>query len=289
MQTKDGADSDGSDGGASREPRLVATDTFYAEDGYVLEGGRRFTIFLFSGSLPDRIHLAGVGTYGSESDSYCRYLAEEAERDTDGSEFDERVVANDSVGRPFWAKGAIVLVGSFESRRLHTALEECSIALECRYMVVPEEVASQVFVSMASMAEQGGSNRDKKRRKEVVNRMRSVTFDPDNCQEYKDHATLQRHMFFQEDLSLDEFPEDNARVSSEMHNYIKAKSVPWSFCFGGVKLEEERRDSQKLPMPSESATDVRAATCWLHPDGTSAEWHQQVSGQASWGEGIKSF
>ena len=42
----------------------------------------RFTIFLLSGSLPDRIYLVGLGT---ESNSYCRDLALQADRDKDGS------------------------------------------------------------------------------------------------------------------------------------------------------------------------------------------------------------
>ena len=170
------------------------------------EKSRRFTIFLLSGSLPDRIYLVGLG---SDSNSYCRDLALQADRDTDGSEFDKRVEAKDSVGRPLWAKGAIVLVGSAESRRLHTALEACSIVLDCRYVVVPEACASRAFVSMASMAEQGSSSRDVCRRKVVVNKMRSITVDPENIAEHEEYAVWQRHKFFQELMQWSsELPED---------------------------------------------------------------------------------
>ena len=206
---------------------------------------RRFTIWLLSGSLPDRIYLLGLG---SESKSYCRDLALQADRDTDGSEFDKRVEATDTIGRPLWAKGAIVLVGSAESRRLHTALEVCSIVLDCRYVVVPEERASRVFVSMASMAEQGISNRDTWRRKAVVNKMRSITVDPDNIAEHEEYAVWQRHKFFQELMQWNsELPEDaeiEARMRTEMHEYIKASSVPWSFCFRNMKLKEGPKDPQ---------------------------------------------
>ena len=139
-----------------------------------------FTVFLLSGSLLDRIYLVGLG---GESNSSCWNLALQAERDTDGSDFDKRVLAKDTLGRPLWANGAIVLVGSAESRRLHTALEACSINLDCRYVVVPEECASRVFVSVAFMAEQSVSGRGKMRRKGIVNKMRSITVDPDDIKE----------------------------------------------------------------------------------------------------------
>ena len=205
----------------------------------------RFTIFLLSGSLPDRIHLVGLG---SEVNSYCRDLALQADRDTDGSEFDKRVEAKDTVARPLWAKGAIVLVGSAESRRLHTALEACSIVLDCRYVVVAEEFASRVFVSMAQMAEHAVSSRDICRRKAVVNKMRSITVDPDNIGEHEEYAVWQRHKFFQELMQWSsDLPEDTeieARVRAEMHEYIKAGSVPWSFCFRNTKLKEGPKDLQ---------------------------------------------
>ena len=207
------------------------------------EKSRRFTIFLLSGSLPDRIHLVGLG---SDSNSYCRDLALEADRDTDGSEFDKRVDAKDTIARPLWAKGAIVLVGSADSRRLHTALEACSIILDCRYVVVAEECASRVFVSMAQMAELAPSSRDICRRKSVVNKMHSFTVDPENFGEHEDYALWQRHFFFQDLLwRTGAFPEDTeveACLRAEMHEYIKASSVPWSFCFRNTKLKEGSKD-----------------------------------------------
>ena len=103
-----------------------------------------------TGGLPDRLYLLGLD---GGSDSYHRDLALQADRDTDSSDYDRRFVAEDTTGRPLWAKGAIVLVWSTEPRRLHMALEACSIVLSKRYLVVPEECASRVVVAMKSRAE----------------------------------------------------------------------------------------------------------------------------------------
>ena len=200
---------------------------------------RRFTIFISSGSLPDLLYLVGLG---SDSPSYCRDLAMQADRDTDGSEYDKRVEAKDTLGRPLWAKGAIVLVGSAESRRLHTALEACSTVLDHRYVVVAEESARRVFVSMASMAEQAVSNRDICRRKAFVNKMRSITFDPDNIAAHKEWAVYKRHEISKDFMQKGEIPEDEvieAHLRVTMHEYMKEGSVPWSFCFRSTKLKEE--------------------------------------------------
>ena len=127
-----------------------------------------------------------------------------------------------------------------------TALEACSIILDCRYVVVAEEVASRVFVSMAQMAELAPSSRDICRRKSVVNKMRSFTVDPENFGEHEDYALWQRHFFFQDLLwRTGAFPEDTeveACLRNEMHEYIKASSVPWSFCFRNTKLKEGSKD-----------------------------------------------
>ena len=226
---------------------------------------RRFTIFISSGSLPDLLYLVGLG---SDSPSYCRDLAMQADRDTDGSEYDKRVEAKDTLGRPLWAKGAIVLVGSAESRRLHTALEACSIVLDYRYVVVAEESARRVFVSMASMAEQAVSSRDICRRKAFVNKMRSINIDPDNIAAHEEWAVYKRHEISQESRQRGEIPQDaviEAHLRVKMHEYMKAGSVPWNFCFGSTKPKEERPGTAQAPSgdATEHAGPDRMRLSWL--------------------------
>ena len=239
---------------------------------------RRYTIFIMAGALPDRFFLLG---FGFDSPSYGRDLALQADRDTDGSEFDERVEAKDTLARPSWAKGAIVLVGSVESRRLHTALEACSIVLDCRYVVVAEEIASRLFHSMARMAEQGASGRDICRRKQVIRKMRSFTVDPDDFAEHEDFAVWLRlkkvdeHMITRNWVDLLENNERggkfaneteeaiDARVRAEMHEYIMAGSVPWTFCYvtglTGNKLKEDHATGPgHLPVTGPTGTAAAA-------------------------------
>ena len=154
-----------------------------------------------SGSLPDRIYVIGLDSSGE--DSFCRKLAEAADQNLNGSSYDDRVNAEDTLGWPLWAKGAFVLVGSAEAQRLHEALEKLSIRLDSRYLVLAEDCATGAFESMAHRSQKAGS-------KHVVKKMRSITVDPDDLGEHEEFVMRQRHRIFQELFQHDpkNLPED---------------------------------------------------------------------------------
>ena len=161
-----------------------------------------------SGSLPDRIYVIGLDSSGE--DSFCRTLAEAADQNLNGSTYDDRVTARDTLGRPLWAKGAFVLVGSAEAQCLHEALEKLSIRLDSRYLVLAEDCATGAFESMAHRSQKAGSNQVICTRKAFVKKMRSITVDPDDLGEHEEFVMRQRHRIFQELFQHDpkNLPED---------------------------------------------------------------------------------
>ena len=205
-----------------------------------------YVIFRCPGGLPERLYLLGLSSHSPKTSEAAR-LAQKADEDKDGSFYDERVDAIDTIARPKWANGAVVIASSRECARLHRALSACSIILDCRYVVVPEEYASRVFLSMADAASREDGKVGNKL-KMVVNKLQAVTIDPEDMSEYEQHAVALRLPLAADllkDPSVEKWWETDLDtiVAPEMNEFLRTRMKSWSYDF------QENTPVQKGPFP----------------------------------------
>ena len=203
----------------------------HIEDGQLLpeSSASRFarvvTIFLLKGAISVRLKLLGLSGGGNkESPTYI--LAHEADLARNGTEYDERFEAVDAIGRPKWAKGAVVLLSSRDAAVLHRHLVDLGIVLDSRYLVCPKVLARSVFLAMAHAAAEESNPTYPKR---LVNGLRSVTLNLDDLVFWEDVSRQVRVAAAK--VSDEAFSSD---VRWRMDKVIKDVSSAWYYDFDGL-------------------------------------------------------